>query len=86
MADLTWSINTSCQVGKIQQCLYFLRKLEHAHLPLHLLVNFYRAAIESILTYYCTVWFTSCTAEGRTDLQQVVKVLEKATRTTLPSL
>ncbi|KAK0150403.1 hypothetical protein N1851_008497 [Merluccius polli] len=42
-------------VRKAQQRLYFLRKLNHAHLPHHLLTNFYRSAIESILTYCCTL-------------------------------
>lgn len=33
----------------------------------------YRYTIQSVLTYYFTVWYTSCTAEERKDLQQVVK-------------
>ena len=48
-SDLSWSTNTSCLVKKAQQRLFFLRKLKHAGLSSRLLVNFYRATIESIL-------------------------------------
>ncbi len=68
-ADVTWTTHISHQVRKAQQRLYFLRKLKHAHLPHHLLTNFYRSAIESILTYCCTVWFSSCTEENKKDLR-----------------
>ena len=72
-ADLTWSVHTSNQVGKAHQRLYFLRKLKQAHLPRPLLVNFYRATIESILTYCCAVWFASCTVKERWELPRVVR-------------
>ena len=85
-ADLTWSVHTSHQVKKAHQRLYFLRKLKQAHLPRPLLVNFYRASIESILTYCCTVWFTSCTAEDRKDLRRVARGAERIIGTTLPPL
>ena len=42
-----WTTHTCHQVWKVQQRLYFLRKLKHAHLSHHLLTNFYRSAIES---------------------------------------
>uniref|UniRef100_A0A665UD53 Reverse transcriptase domain-containing protein n=1 Tax=Echeneis naucrates TaxID=173247 RepID=A0A665UD53_ECHNA len=85
-ADLTWAVHTSYQVRKAHQRLYFLRKLKQAHLPRPLLVNFYRASIESILTYCCTVWSTSCTAKDRKDLQRVARTAETIIGTTLPPL
>lgn len=85
-ADLTWSTNISHQVGKAHQRLYFLQKLCQIHLPQHLLINFYRSTIESILTYCYTVWFGSCTAEDRKDLQRVVRAAERVIGTTLPPL
>lgn len=71
LANLTWSTHISPQVGKAQQRLYFLRKLKHAHLPQHLLTNFHRSMMESLLTDCCKVWFSSCTAQDRRDLQRV---------------
>ena len=61
-------------------------KLKHAHLPYHLLTNFYRSAIESLLTYCCTVWFSSCTAQDRKDLQWVVRAVERVIGMTLTPL
>lgn len=81
---LTSSVHTSYQVGKAHQHLYFLRKVRQPYLPRPLLVNFYRATIQSILTYCCTVWFTSCTAENSKELQKVVRVAEKIIGTTPP--
>ncbi|KAI4896159.1 hypothetical protein NFI96_032373 [Prochilodus magdalenae] len=49
-SDLTWSLNSSVLVKKVQQRLYFLRSLKKFHLSPRILVNFYRCTIESILT------------------------------------
>ena len=86
LADLIWTTHILYMVGKAQQRLYFLRKLKHAHFPQHLLTNFYRSPIESFLTYCYTVWFSSCTAQHRKDLQQVVRTAEHVIRMTLPPL
>ena len=85
-ADLTWTTHISHQVGKAQQGLYFLRKLKHAHLPHHLLTNFCRSTIESLLTYCCMVWFSSCTTQDRKDQQQVVRAVQRIIGMTLPPL
>lgn len=78
-ADLTWAINTFYQVREAQQRLYFLRKLKHAHLPQHLLVNFHRATTESLLIYCCTVWFARWMAEDRRVLRRALGAAEKIT-------
>lgn len=83
-ADLDWSADISQQVKKAQQRLYFLWKLEHIHLPQNLLTNFYCSAIESLLTYCCMVWFSSCMEQNRKDLQRVVIETEHVTGTSLP--
>ncbi len=85
-ADLTWSVHISHQVGKAHQRLYFLRKLKQSQLPQNLLVRFNRATLESLLSYCCTVWFASCTAEDRKTLQRVVRTAERVIGTTLPPL
>ena len=42
---------------------------------------------ESLLTYCCcTMWFSSCTAQDRKDLQQVVRAAKRVTGMTLPLL
>ena len=42
-----------------------------------LIFNFYHSTIESILTYGCTVWYSSCTDVERKDLQRVVKTAQR---------
>ncbi len=56
---------------KVQQRLFFLRKLKKAKVPSQLLVNFYRSIIENILCHCIIVWYTSCTIQNRRDLARI---------------
>lgn len=84
--DLTWTVNITATAKKGLQRLHFLRCLKRARLPQQLLVSFYRSAIESVLTYCITVWYSGCTAENRKALQRVIKTAERITGTQLPRL
>ncbi|KAI3355751.1 hypothetical protein L3Q82_004200 [Scortum barcoo] len=55
--NLSWTANTSSLIKKAHQRLFFLRTLKKNHLSTAILGNFYRCAIESILTNCITVWF-----------------------------
>ncbi|KAK3528920.1 hypothetical protein QTP70_012859 [Hemibagrus guttatus] len=57
---------------KAQQRMYFLRQLKKFLLPVKMLVNFYTAIIESILTSSITVWFAAATARDKAKLQRVI--------------
>ena len=74
--DLTWSLKTSNLIKKAQKRLFHLRTLKCSRLPKKLLINFYNCTIESVLTYGCTVWYSSCTAAEIKDLQRVVKTAQ----------
>uniref|UniRef100_A0AAV2JLM6 Reverse transcriptase domain-containing protein n=1 Tax=Knipowitschia caucasica TaxID=637954 RepID=A0AAV2JLM6_KNICA len=54
--DLKWEPIISSLIKKAQQRMYFLRQLRKAKLPAQMLVHFYKAIIESILTSSVTVW------------------------------
>ena len=84
--NLSWSLNATCLVKKAQKRLFFLRKLKRNGLPQNLLINFYRSTIESILTYGCTAWYSSCTDAERKDLQRVVKTAQWIIGSPLPHL
>ena len=84
--DLTWTLNTSSLVKKAHQRLFFLRRLRKAHLSTPILVNFYRCAIESILTNCITVWYGNCSASDRKALQRVVKTAQRIIGTPLPAI
>ncbi|KAK3544560.1 hypothetical protein QTP86_016935, partial [Hemibagrus guttatus] len=66
--------------------MYFLRQLKKFLLPVKMLVNFYTAIIESVLTSSITVWFAAATARDKAKLQRVIHSAEKVIGCSLPSL
>uniref|UniRef100_A0A674NYU7 Reverse transcriptase domain-containing protein n=1 Tax=Takifugu rubripes TaxID=31033 RepID=A0A674NYU7_TAKRU len=84
--DLSWTTNTSSIIKTAHQRLFFLRTLRKNQLSSAVLVNFYRCAIESILTNCVSVWYGSCTIAEHKALQRVVKTAQRITRTTLPAI
>ena len=84
--DISWSENSAALVKRANQRLYFLRVLRRQQLQQRLLVDFYRATIESILTHGISVWFAACTAGDRRVLQRVVRTAEKIVGCPLPPI
>ena len=84
--NLSWTTNTSSLVKKAHQRLFFLRTLRKNHLSADILGNFYRCAIESILTNCITVWYGNCSVADRKALQRVVKTAQRITGTPLPAI
>jgi hypothetical protein len=84
--DLSWSSHIASVVKKCHSRLFFLRKLKQFRLRPEILVLFYRASIESILTYNFVTWFSSCTVEDKNRLERIVKQAEKVTGIKLPSM
>ncbi|KAK3515427.1 hypothetical protein QTP70_019918, partial [Hemibagrus guttatus] len=75
--ELKWEQNIRSLTKKAQQRMYFLRQLKKFLLPVKMLVNFYTAIIESILTSSITVWFAAATARDKAKLQCVIHSAEK---------
>ncbi|KAK3557326.1 hypothetical protein QTP70_026594, partial [Hemibagrus guttatus] len=75
--ELKWEQNIRSLTKKAQQRMYFLRQLKKFLLPVKMLVNFYTAIIESILTSSITVWFAAATATDKAKLQRVIHSAEK---------
>ncbi|KAK3574221.1 hypothetical protein QTP86_004313 [Hemibagrus guttatus] len=75
--ELKWEQNIRSLTKKAQQRMYFLRQLKKFLLPVKMLVNFYTAIIESILTSSITVWFAAATARDKAKLQRVIHSAEK---------
>ncbi|KAK3540897.1 hypothetical protein QTP86_003964 [Hemibagrus guttatus] len=84
--ELKWEQNIRSLTKKAQQRMYFLRQLKKFLLPVKMLVNFYTAIIESILTSSITVWFAAATARDKAKLQCVIHSAEKVIGCSLPSL
>lgn len=64
---------------------FFLTTLKKNRLSSDILVNFYRCALESILTNCVTVWCGSCSVAERKALQRVVKTAQRIIGTPLPA-
>ncbi|KAI4887070.1 hypothetical protein NFI96_002264, partial [Prochilodus magdalenae] len=84
--DLKWEKNTISIIKKAQQRMFFLRQLKKFHLPQTLMIQFYTAIIESILTASITIWFGSSTSQERTKLQRIIRTAERIIGCKLPSL
>ena len=63
-SDLTWRNNTDAVVKKAQQRLFFLPQLKKFGLRREILVQFYRSAIESILTFSMCVYGSAASASA----------------------
>lgn len=84
--DLTWTANTTAILKKAQQRLYFLRILRKNNLKRELLLSFYHCSVESVLSCGISLWFSSCTAAERKQLQRVITTAQRLTGCPLPSL
>ncbi|KAK2186906.1 hypothetical protein NP493_185g06015 [Ridgeia piscesae] len=84
--NLIWEIHIDTVVKKAQQRLYFLRRLRSFGLTTQIMLTFYRAAIESVLTFSLTVWFGSVTVKEKVRLNRVVKTASRIMGRELPSL
>ena len=84
--DLKWEKNTDRIVKKAQQRLYFLRRLKKFGVHSYILFQFYRAVIESVLTFSIVVWYSSTSEKERTKLNKIVRTASRIIGTDLPSM
>lgn len=66
--------------------LLHLRMLKCINLPQKLLSHFHSCTSESVWTPGCTVWYFSCTAAERKNLQQVVNTAQRTVSSLLSHL
>ena len=55
-----------------------LSQLKKFNLPKTMMVRFYTAIIESILTSSITIWYTFATAKDQSRLQRIIRTAKKA--------
>ena len=84
--DLTWDYNCKKILSKARQRMYFLRKLRYLNVNKTILIQFYRAVIESVLLNSIFVWYSRATVYYKCRLQSVVRTAESLIGTNLPSL
>ena len=84
--DLKWDLNIKSLIKKAHQRMYFLRQLKKFHLPKTMMVHFYTAIIESILTSSITIWYAAATVKDGSGLQHIIRTAERVISCNLPSL
>ncbi len=84
--DLTWTTHIQTQVKKARQRLYHLRQLRKFRVSPAILKTFYSGAIESVLTQCISVWYGNSSNQDCKALQRVVRLTERISGSTLPSL
>ena len=75
--DLSWCNNTIDIIKKAHKRMYFLRHLKRFGLSQAILKNFYRAVIESVLSFSITVWFGRASQDEINQIESVVKNASK---------
>ena len=75
-----------CQKGAAAAVLSNLRRLRSFGLTTHIMLTFYRAIIESVLTFSIKVWLGSITVKEKLRLNRVVKTASRIIGKDLPSL
>jgi hypothetical protein len=83
---LTWTINTTTLVKRVQQRLCFLRLLKKFGMLPWDLSKYYRCTIQSLLTSCIMAWYRNCFVHDRKDLQRVVKTAQYITGAVYPPI
>ena len=83
--DLIWELNIRSLTKKAQQRMFLLQQLKKFNQPKTMMVHFYAAIMESILTSSITVWYAAATAEDKSRLQRIRRCAEKLIGCNLPS-
>ena len=84
--DLSWAVHTDLSVRKAHQRLYFLRQLRKFKVSSSIMSQFYRAAVESLLTFSITVWYSSSCQSEKDKLEKVVRAASNIIGRDLPSV
>ncbi len=84
--DLTWTTHIQTQVKKARQRLYHLQRLRKFRVSPAILKTFYSGAKESVLTQCISVWYGDSSNQDCKALQRVVRLAERISGSTLPSL
>ena len=84
--NLKWETNARLAAKKANKRLFFLRQLKKFKVNDRILVLFYRATIESVLSFSISVWYGNATLEDKRLVNSVVRAAEKIIGCTLPTI
>ena len=75
--NLKWEDNITSVAKKAQQRLFFFRQLRKLGVSWKIVIHFYRAVIESVLTFSIIVWYGSASVHDKNLLDGIVRVASK---------
>ena len=84
--DLSGCNNSIDIIKKEQQRMHFLRYLKRFGLSQAILTRFYRAVIESVLSFSITLWFGRVSQDEINQIEPVVKNASKLIGSNMPSI
>ena len=84
--SLSCNLNISLIISKSHQRIYFLRQLRKFGVSQAGMTHFYRAAIESVLTFSLLVWSGSATSQDKQQLGRVVRRASEIIGCSLPTI
>jgi len=76
-SKLTFEKNCEMVCKKGHQCLFCLRKLSRFHIDKSMMTLFYRAFIESVLSFSFVAWFGNLSLKNKNSLNQIVRWASK---------
>ena len=74
---LSWTEQCNATVGKAQQRMYFLRKMNSFRVDRTILSLFYVSVVQSVILFNCIVWFSGCRKGDLARLEKIVKICGK---------
>lgn len=75
--NLSWSFQVDHVCAKVQQRMYFLRRLRAYGASAEILKLFYCSTIQSIIQYCGTVWYNSLTVQAKNRVARLIKTASK---------
>ena len=85
-SKLNWSNHAHDVCKKVNQRLYFLRKLWSFKVNPEILLLLYRATIESIITYGINCWGSSIMTKDKERINRLIRKSEKIVKRTLSQI
>ena len=82
---LNWNPHVDVLYKKINQRLYFLRKLKSFNVNTEICLLFYKATIQSLITFGISCWGSSLLVKDRERINRLIRKSEKIISKNLPS-
>lgn len=74
---LSWTMHIEYLCNKVQQRIYFLRRLRSFGASKIILHQFYVATVQSVLLYECPVWFCGLLVQLKSRSQRLLNTCSK---------